>query len=92
MLSKNYSLFLIYKRNKSPSLNYASITLLFRLFSHFSDVKNPNALYCYKEIIQSLIDNHSDVTAREFYFLNFLDIFSKNQQIPPGLLLEPLIK
>jgi hypothetical protein len=65
---------------------------LFRLFSHFSNVKNPNALYAYKEIVQSLIDNHSDIDVREFYFQNFLDVFSENQQIPPGLLIEPLIK
>jgi len=26
-----------FTKNKSPSLNYASIALLFRLFSHFSE-------------------------------------------------------
>ena len=42
--------------------------------------------------MQSLIDNHADNTVREFYFQNFMDIFTENQQIPPGLLIEPLIK
>jgi hypothetical protein len=31
-------------------------------------VKNPNALYAYKEIVQSLINNHSDINVREYYF------------------------
>ena len=37
-----------YTKNGHPSLNYACITMMFRLFSHFSEVKNPNALFVYK--------------------------------------------
>ena len=39
-----------------------------------------------------MIDNHGKVVLREFYFSNFLDLFNEHPLIPPGLLLEPLIK
>ena len=39
-----------------------------------------------------MIDNHAEVILREYYFTNFLDLFKEHPLIPPGLLVEPLIK
>ena len=54
--------------NRSETLTFSTIAGMYRLFAHFSEMKNPNALYIYKELVQSLIDNHADLTMREFYF------------------------
>lgn len=55
-------------------------------------MKNPNALFLYKQTVAALVDSHSDVNMREFYFQNFLELYSANQSIPPGILLESLIQ
>ncbi len=39
-----------------------------------------------------MIENHADLSLREFMLRNFRDIFSKYQSIPVDVLLEPLVK
>jgi len=38
-----------------------------------------------------LKENHADSDMREFFFLNFLDIFEEDKNIPVHFLLDPLI-
>ena len=53
---------------KNQTLQFTTSALMFRLFSHFSTVKNPNALFLYRQTVQALVDAHSDVNVRDFFF------------------------
>ena len=79
-------------REKNILLKITSITFLFKLLENFAKIKNFNAPIVYKILTFSLIENFEDVFLREFILKNFENILYEFDEIPIGILLDPLIR
>ena len=53
---------------------------------------NPYAPILYKILTFSIVENHGDSETREFFLVNFIQLFEKVQNIPVGIVIEPLVK
>lgn len=58
-------------RDKHSILRMASLAQVFRLLDQFSVERNAYAPLAYKTLIFSLIENHSNLSVREFILINF---------------------
>jgi len=89
-----YSLKMLGKacRDKSISLRLSSLALVFKLLSHFAELKNPHAPLIYKSLTFSLLENFSDDVTREFILSNLASIFETVPSIPVAIAVEPLVK
>ena len=64
----------------------------FRLLDEFAAERNQYAPVFYKLLVFSLIENHRDITTREYMMKNMTFIIERHPSIPIGILVEPLIK
>ena len=53
---------------------------------------NPYAPILYKILTFSIVENHGDSETREYFLVNFIQLFEKVQNIPVGIVIEPLVK
>ena len=79
-------------RDKALNIRVMSVILLFKLLEFLAKTKNPYAPILYKTLTFSFIENHSEVTLREFYCRNFQCIMQAFPSIPVDILADPLIK
>lgn len=79
-------------RDKLNILKFACIGKVFQLLEVFSVERNPFAPIIYKTLTFYLVENYRDSLIREFILHNFKTLFESMQNIPIGILLEPLIK
>ena len=66
--------------------------MMFDLLDDFASKKNPYASIVYKKITFLFIENHEELTMREFMLRNIQNIFEKYPTIPVDIFLEPFIK
>lgn len=79
-------------RDKSDILKIGSYSLQFTLLDSFAQLRNPYAAIIYKKLTFSLMENHADLSLRDFILKNFCYIFKKYQSIPCEIIVQPLIK
>jgi hypothetical protein len=65
---------------------------MFRLLEIFSREKNPVAPTLFKNIANSLIENHEDSTTREYLMKNLMRVMEDIPAIPVAFIVEPLVK
>jgi len=85
----------MYKRaskDKNRALRITTLAQMFRLLEMFSESKNSVAPTLYKNISHALIENHEDVSSREYVMANLSSIYLKHPSIPIGFVLEPMLK
>lgn len=79
-------------RDHSETLKLSAYNLQFLLLDNFAQMKNPQAALIYKKLTFYLMENHADISLREFILRNFHLIFKKYQTIPCEIIMEPLVK
>ena len=79
-------------RDKSRAIPIIAAEHLFSILEVFSETKNSSAPTIYKALVFSIVENLRDTQIREFFYSNFKILFKQNQNIPIGLLAEPLIR
>lgn len=79
-------------RDESQIMRFNLMELMFDLLDEFANKKNPYASIVYKKITFLFIENHEELTMREFMLRNLQVIFEKYQSIPVEIFLEPFIK
>ena len=90
--SKNFlNLFKRGMRDRSKLLQYNSLTFMFQLLEEFAKKKNTFSGFIYKILCTTLIENHSNITIREYILKNFEHILTHFESIPLDVLVIPLI-
>lgn len=79
-------------REGSKLQKFAALSQLFRLLAVFSETLNSYAPILYKILTFSIVENHADSEIREFFLVNFIQLFEKVPKIPVGVVIEPLVK
>lgn len=79
-------------RDSSQVMRFSLMEMMFDLLDDFASKKNPYASIVYKKITFLFIENHEELTMREFMLRNIQGIFEKYQTIPVDIFLEPFIK
>lgn len=73
-------------------IRISTAAYLFRLLDTFSKTKNISAPFIYKTLVFNIVESPGDLTIREVYFSNFVELFRSQPSIPIALLVEPLLK
>lgn len=76
----------------SSVLRISSSHFLFMLLNSFAQEKNKQAPVIYKALTFMMIEFYDNNELREEMLKSFWQLFVRNQQIPIGILLEPLIE
>ena len=79
-------------RDSSQVMRFSLMEMMFDLLDDFASKKNPYASIVYKKITFLFIENHEELTMREFMLRNIQNIFEKYPTIPVDIFLEPFIK
>jgi hypothetical protein len=79
-------------RDANMSVQINALTSLFRLLDYFAASGVSYAPYVYKAIIFSLIENHANESVRDFIMVNLASALEAMDQVPVGVLIEPLVK
>lgn len=79
-------------RDANMSVQINALTSLFRLLDYFAASGVSYAPYVYKAIIFSLIENHANESVRDFIMVNLASALASMDQVPVGVLIEPLVK
>ncbi|EGR33928.1 hypothetical protein IMG5_030700 [Ichthyophthirius multifiliis] len=79
-------------RDKNQNFQMGCLNKLFDILDFLASDRNPLASLIYKKLTFSLVENHMDITLRDYMLQNFTLTFQKFQTIPTEILLEPLIK
>ncbi|OMJ86867.1 hypothetical protein SteCoe_11498 [Stentor coeruleus] len=79
-------------RDESIVIKTMAISNMFILFEFLSDKNSTFAAIVYRTLTFLLVENYSQSDFREFILSNFALIFKQNSNIPPSVLLDPLIK
>jgi len=77
---------------RSKTVRITSINLMFTLLDGFAGERNQMAPLIYKALTFILIDCYMILDLREETLKNFIALFQKHQNIPIGILCEPLLK
>jgi len=77
---------------RSKSIRISAINLMFTLLDGFAGERNQLAPLIYKALTFVLIDVYMNQDLREEMLKNFIILFQKHQNIPIGILCEPLLK
>ena len=68
---------------------------MFRLLEMFSATKgekNSIAPTIFKNMAHIFVENHDETTTREYIMINLMKVFKREQTIPVGFIVEPLVK
>ena len=79
-------------RDDSQVMRFCLMQMMFDLLDEFASKKNPYASIVYKKITFLFIENHDELTMREFMLRNIQKIFQRYSTIPVDIFLEPFIK
>lgn len=79
-------------RESSRAIKIEVITQMFRLLESFASTKNAYAPIIYKSLTFCIIENFNDPQIREYLFHNFKALFQSSDNIPIGIVIEPLVK
>jgi hypothetical protein len=77
---------------RSKSIRITSINLMFTLLDGFAGERNQFAPILYKALTFILVDGYANLDVREEMLKHFIVLFQKHQNIPIGILCEPLLK
>ena len=90
----NYLLGLLKKgaRDSNLSVQITSLTGLFMLLDYFAGTNVSYAPYVYKTLIFSLIENHSNEVVRDYIMINLGTALETMDQVPVGVMVEPVVK
>ena len=79
-------------KSHQKSIKFVAVTQMFRLLKLFTSLKRSEAPIIYKSLIFTLVDGHYDDTIRSFIMNHFTNFFETSENIPVGILLDPLMK
>lgn len=79
-------------RDQSQIMRFTLMEIMFDLLDQFASKRNPYASIVYKKLTFLFIENHEELTMREFMLRNMQVIFEKYQSIPIEIFMEPFIK
>jgi hypothetical protein len=79
-------------RERHRLIQHFALSKLFHMLEVFTLDRNPYAPILYKTLTFSLVENYHDSTIRELLMQNFTVTFDRNQSMPVGILVEPLVR
>ena len=79
-------------RDANLSVQITSLTCLFMLLDFFASSNVSFAPYVYKTLIFSLIENHQNEVIRDFIMINMGTALETMNQVPVGVMVEPVVK
>ena len=68
-------------------MRFSLMEMMFDLLNEFASKKNSYASIVYKKITFLFIENHEELTMREFILRNLEEIFDRYQSIPVEIFL-----
>ena len=79
-------------RDSNLAVQVTALTCLFTLLDYFASSSESFAPYVYKTLIFSLIENHSNEVVRDFIMINMGNALENMDQVPVGVMVEPVVK
>ena len=79
-------------RDVKQTLAVVSVELMFRLLENFAAERHSYAPILYKTLTFILVEFYWEIEIRDMMIRHFIFLFKKFEQIPVGILCEPLLK
>ena len=79
-------------RDQSPRMQILAHVQLYEMLDNFLQRRHTLAPLLYKTLIFSLIENHQSEFVRQFVAHNMAQLMRRHQDLPVGVLIEPLLR
>eukprot|EP01049_Picozoa_sp_SAG25_P016287 SAG25_NODE_3668_length_1007_cov_1.151982_2_plen_192_part_00 len=79
-------------RDQAPRIQVLAHAQLFEMLDDFLRRRQPLAPLLYKTLIFSLIEHHETEFVRQFVSNNMMQLMRRHQDLPVGVLVEPLLR